>query len=334
MDQVTPDASAPNESIDQLLARINGIVGGTPVAAVPQEEPAPVQPAAPVVAQDADQLRQQAQGDVNTFWPKEPETMYEAGISAASLEEIIAKYLLAIGEATIRAVATQVAMPFKLVEEIIVRMKQEQQLTFIDSQMNDYVCKLTDIGRDRARRYSDFCSYFGAAPVSFSAYIKSVTAQTINDQSPSEEDLARAFSDLLIDPAMMVKLGPAVNSGRGMFLFGYPGNGKTSIAERITAAFGPYVWIPRSISMDRDIVRIFDPMSHVECPIEEGEGLLSNQDFDSRWVRIRRPTIIVGGELTMSQLEIQYNPQTGISCLLYTSPSPRDKRQSRMPSSA
>ena len=76
MDQVTPDASAPNESIDQLLARINGIVGGTPVATVAQEEPVPVQAATPVVAQDDDQLRQQAQGDVNTFWPKEPETMY------------------------------------------------------------------------------------------------------------------------------------------------------------------------------------------------------------------------------------------------------------------
>ena len=314
MDQVTPDAAASNESIDQLLARINGLAGGTPVAGVAQEEPDSIQATAnPVVAQDADQLQEQAQGDVNRFWPKEPETMYESGISAASLEEIIAKFLLAIGEATIRDVAKQVAMPFKLVEEIIVRMKQEQQLTFIDSQMNDYVCKLTDIGRDRARRYSDFCSYFGAAPVAFRDYVKSVNAQTINDQSPSEEDLARAFSDLLIDPKMMVKLGPAVNSGRGMFLFGYPGNGKTSIAERITAAFGPYVWIPRSISMDRDIVRIFDPMSHVECPIEEGEGLLSNLDYDKRWVRIRRPTIIVGGELTMSQLEIQYNPQTGIS---------------------
>ena len=210
MDQVNPSAPAPNESIDQLLARINGMVGGTPVVPVAQEEPAPVQAASPVVAQDDEQLKEQSQGDVNTFWPKEPETMREAGISAASLEEIIAKYLLAIGEATIRSVAKQVAMPFALVEEIVFRMKQEQQLTFIDSQMNDYVCKLTDVGRDRARRYSDFCSYFGAAPVSFNAYIESVTAQTINDQSPSEEDLARAFSDLLIDPKMMVKLGPCL----------------------------------------------------------------------------------------------------------------------------
>jgi len=257
MDQVTPSTPAPNESIDQLLARINGIVGGTPVAPVAPEAPAPSQVAKPVVTQSPAELRQQAEGDKNTFWPKEPETIAEAGISSAAVEEIIMKYLLAIGEATIRSIATQVAMPFAY-------------------------------------------------------YVASVNAQTINDQSPSEEDLNRAFSDLLIDPQMMVKLGPAVNSGRGMFLFGYPGNGKTSIAERITAAFGPYVWIPRSITMDRDIVRVFDPMSHEECPLEEGDGLLS-KDFDKRWVRIRRPTIVVGGELTMEQLEIQYNPQTGIS---------------------
>jgi hypothetical protein len=112
---------------------------------------------------------------------------------------------------------------------------------------------------------------------------------------------------------MMIKLGPAVNSGRGMFLFGFPGNGKTSIAERITAAFGPYVWIPRAITMDRDIVRVFDPMSHIEVPLKEGEGIMSTRNYDQRWVRIRRPTIVVGGELTMEHLEIQYNPQTGIS---------------------
>ena len=178
----------------------------------------------------------------------------------------------------------------------------------------------------------------------FRDYCKSVEAQTINDQNPTREDLDRAFHDLLIDPDMMIRLGPAVNSGRGMFLFGYPGNGKTSIAERITAAFGPYVWIPRAITMDRDIVRVFDPMSHEEVPLERGEGIMAAEDFDRRWVRIKRPTIVVGGELTMEHLEIQYNPATGISeapvqmksntCLLYTSPSPRDLSTSRMPSSA
>lgn len=311
MDQVTSNNSSSGESIDQLLARINGMVEGAPV--VSMDEPAPEQKATSVVVEATADVDARAAADINKFWPSEPKTLAEARVSGSAVEELILKFLLARGEATIREVATQIAMPFALVEEIIVRLKSEQLLGFIDSQMNDYVCKLTDTGRDRGRRASDFCSYFGATPVHFSDYVSSVTAQTITNQSPSEEDLSRAFSDLLIDPKMMIKLGPAVNSGRGMFLFGYPGNGKTSIAERITAAFGPYVWIPRAISMDRDIVRLFDPMSHIECPIEEGEGLLSDQDFDKRWVRIRRPTIVVGGELTMEHLEMQYNPQSGIS---------------------
>ena len=311
MDQVNTDNSVSNESIDQLLDRINGMAGASPRAAEVQQATTPAPQ--PKVVEESSKLDERARLDQNTFWPEEPRSIAESGTSASMMEELIIKYLLARGEATIRDIAAQVAMPYVLVESVVVRLKQEQLLGFIDSQMNDYVCKLTESGRDRGRRYSDYCSYFGSAPVAFSDYVDSVNAQTINDQSPSEEDLNRAFSDLLIDPQMMIKLGPAVNSGRGMFLFGYPGNGKTSIAERITAAFGPYVWIPKAISMDRDIVRVFDPMSHIECPIEDGDGLLSNQNFDKRWVRIRRPTIVVGGELTMEHLEIQYNPQTGIS---------------------
>ena len=311
MDQVNTDNSVSNESIDQLLDRINGMAGASPRAAEVQQAATPAPQ--PKVVEESSKLDERARLDQNTFWPEEPRSIAESGTSASMMEELIIKYLLARGEATIRDIAAQVAMPYVLVESVVVRLKQEQLLGFIDSQMNDYVCKLTESGRDRGRRYSDYCSYFGSAPVAFSDYVDSVNAQTINDQSPSEEDLNRAFSDLLIDPQMMIKLGPAVNSGRGMFLFGYPGNGKTSIAERITAAFGPYVWIPKAISMDRDIVRVFDPMSHIECPIEDDDGLLSNQNFDKRWVRIRRPTIVVGGELTMEHLEIQYNPQTGIS---------------------
>ena len=255
-----------------------------------------------------------ARTDTNTFIPAEPRSFAEAGISSASVEELICKFLLARGEASIRDISEQVCLPFNLVDEIVVRLKAEQVLGYIDqAAMNDYICRLTEMGRNRAQRYSELCSYFGSAPVNFADYVKSVTAQTINDQSPTEEDLERAFSDLLIDPQLMVKLGPAVNSGKGMFLFGYPGNGKTSIAERITAAFGPYVWIPRAIAMDRDIVRLFDPMNHEEAPLEDNDSYLSETNFDKRWVRIKRPTIVVGGELTMEHLEIQYNSQTGIS---------------------
>ncbi len=287
------------------------------VAARTLQDSRPIVPQGQRLPQPSDHMvteKDRSRADTNTFMPMEPTSFAEAGISSASVEELICKFLLARGEASIRDVSDQVCLPFNMVEEIIVKLKAEQVLGYIDqAAMNDYICRLTEMGRDRAQKYSNMCSYFGSAPVNFESYVDSVTAQTINDQNPTEEDLERAFSDLLIDPQLMVKLGPAVNSGKGMFLFGFPGNGKTSIAERITAAFGPYVWMPRAISMDRDIVRLFDPMNHEEAPLEESGSVLTDLSFDKRWVRIKRPTIVVGGELTMEHLEIQYNSQTGIS---------------------
>ena len=287
-----------------------------PVGHELQTAPAPATTPAPTSADEkfACDEADRALADNNTFIPREPTTLEEAKISNALVEEIVCKFLMARGEASIREISEQVCLPFNIIDDIIVRLKSEQVLGYVNqAAMNDYICRLTEMGRDRTQRYSDMCSYFGSAPVSFNDYVDSVTAQTITKQNPSQEDLQRAFSDLLIDPKLMVKLGPAVNSGKGMFLFGYPGNGKTSIAERITAAFGPYVWIPRSITMDRDIVRLFDPMSHEEVPLDDDESLLAATSYDKRWVRIKRPTIVVGGELTMEHLEIQYNSQTGIS---------------------
>ena len=126
------------------------------------------------------------------------------------------------------------------------------------------------------------------------------------------DDLRRAFADLLLDTRIFDRLGPAINSGRGLFLFGPPGNGKTSIAERVTAAFGQEIWLPRAIAVDGEIIRVFDPVTHQEIALESSTGLLDHRMIDRRWVRIRRPTIIAGGELTMSQLEVTINTATGI----------------------
>ena len=169
--------------------------------------------------------------------------------------------------------------------------------------MNDYIYTLTDLGRERARRLAEHCTYFGAAPVSLVDYIASVKAQSLTAQHPSDDDLKQAFSDLLINPRMLARLGPAVNSGRGLFLYGEPGNGKTSIAERVTKAFGQTIWIPRAIGVDGEIIRLFDPSNHEEVPLEASGGLIDYRKIDKRWVRIRRPTIVVGGELTMDNLE-------------------------------
>jgi predicted ATPase with chaperone activity len=148
--------------------------------------------------------------------------------------------------------------------------------------------------------------------VSLKDYIASVQAQSLTCQHPQPEDLRRAFADLLVSERILHRLGPAVNSGRGLFLYGAPGNGKSSIAERITRAFGPTIWIPRALGVDGEIIRLFDPVNHEEVPLASGQGLWDGRKVDRRWVRIRRPTIIAGGELTMSALEVTLNTSTGI----------------------
>jgi predicted ATPase with chaperone activity len=237
-----------------------------------------------------------------------------AGLTDSEVEALALKFLLSRGDATGRDIADQVKLPFVLVDQLLRQMKVDQLLVHRGSApMNDYQYQMSDLGRERARRYSQHCTYFGSAPVSLADYVASVKAQSLTNQHPTADDLYLAFGDLLLSRPMLDRLGPAVNSGRGLFLYGSPGNGKTSIAERVTAAFGKHIWIPRAIGVDGEIIRVFDPVNHVEAPLEPGAGILDQRNIDKRWVRIRRPTIIAAGELTMSALEVTINTSTGIS---------------------
>ena len=303
-------AGATDDKLTGLLERINSITAtassAEQVEQIVQQDEQPevvveVEESAPPVSPEG-------------FMPDEPVSLYDARLNESLVESLIVKYLFARGDATGRDISEQVKLPFIIVEEILRYLKSEQFVYYRDStQMNDYVYQLTDVGRERARRFSRDCTYFGSAPVALPDYIASVTAQSIDEQRCTKDDLSRAFDDLLINPQMFARLGPAVNSGRGMFLYGFPGNGKTSIAERVTGAFGKYIWIPRAIVIDGEIMRMFDPMNHIEAPLDDNGGLLKNSKIDKRWVRIERPTIIAGGELTMSNLEVAMNRETGIS---------------------
>ena len=247
------------------------------------------------------------------FLPTEPTSFREAGLTDSAVESLALKFLLARGDSSGREISAQIKLPFILIDELLRELKNDRLVGHRGAApMNDFVYQLTDFGRERAKRFWNHCTYFGAAPVSLVDYMESVQAQSLTGHRPSAERLREAFADMVLNPRMLDRLGPAVNSGRGLFLYGAPGNGKTSVAERITLAFGQEIWIPRAIGVDGEIIRLFDPAGHEEIPVAACTGVYDQRKIDKRWVRIRRPTIIVGGELTMSSLEVMVNTSTGI----------------------
>ncbi len=290
-----------NRKLDAMLDRIRSLAAAKP--AIEESDAPPAAPAkiAPEVTRPSG------------FIPQEPASFRAAGLNDSLVESLALKHFLAGGDSTGREVADQLKLPFILVDELLRGLKNEQLVTYrAAAPMNDFLYQLTELGRERAKRYWNHCTYFGSAPVSLADYAASVKAQSLAVQPTTCEDLRRAFGDLVLGERMLDRLGPAVNSCRGLFLFGASGNGKTSIAERVTRAFGQEIWIPRAIGIDGEIMRVFDPVLHEELPLEACEGLYEKRKIDRRWVRIRRPTLIVGGELTMSALEVTANMSTGI----------------------
>ncbi len=291
-----PPPQEADAKLDALTDRIRRLTGETPSTA----------------SADAatSSSRQPPSSD---FVPQEPTSFHAAGLNDSLVESLTLKHFLARGDSTGREVADQLKLPFLLIDELLRGLKNDQLVAYrAGTPMNDFLYQLTDLGRERAKRYWNHCTYFGSAPVSLEDYIESVKAQSLAAQPTTAKRLRQAFDDLMLSPRMLERLGPAVNSGRGLFLFGAAGNGKTSIAERVTRAFGQEIWIPRAIGIDGEIMRVFDPVNHDELPLEACEGLYDDRKIDHRWVRIRRPTLIVGGELTMSALEVTTNSSTGI----------------------
>jgi predicted ATPase with chaperone activity len=251
------------------------------------------------------------------FFPDEPVTREQTGLSSAEIESLILKLLLNCGSGTGREISHHIRLPFAIIKGEMLALKTQLLVSYRDgAPMNDYEYVLTDLGIVRARQRADVCTYFGAAPVCMEAYIEAIKKQSIENATPRLADLQRAFADLQLPPAVISQIGQAVNAGRSLFLYGAPGNGKTCIAERIIRAVSEYIWIPKCITITDEIIRLFDPSVHDEVPLVDqsnDDKLLESLKIDRRWVRIRRPTIITGGELTLDMLECKLNPATGIN---------------------
>ena len=251
--------------------------------------------------------------DHSTFVPIEPESLQEAGLTELDVESIILKYLASHGHQQGRQIAKHIKLPFGIIQEILKTLKTQMFITYKSlTAANDYVYELTEPGFQRAQRLNEICSYCGAAPVGFDKYVESVKAQSLRNHRLSEKEVADAFGELFLSRELIAQLGQAVNSGRCMFLYGSSGNGKTSIATRCVDAYDSGIWIPRTLTIGGEIIRLFDPTVHEELPPRKNSSLLKKSVVDERWVRIKRPKVIVGGELTFAQLEIAQNRFTGV----------------------
>ena len=247
------------------------------------------------------------------YRPSEPLKISDTGLPISLIESLLIKRLGVVGLTSGRQLANDLRLPFPILEPIYQTLRQRQIIVHKGSApLNDYLYALTDTGREQARAATEACAYRGPAPVPLVDYVLSVEAQTIRYESPRRAQLQEAFQDITINEKLFEDLGPAINSGAGLFLYGEPGNGKSTIASRITQCFGHEIWIPHAIHEDGQIIKLFDAAYHTPAS-DDHESLLAEAAFDRRWIKVRRPTVVVGGELTMDALEIRHDPNGNVS---------------------
>lgn len=241
------------------------------------------------------------------FVPAQPQTLRDTGLSEGLIETLTLKFLLSRTHATGMEIARQLQLPFKLLEPELRRLKAEQLILHRkSSQMHDYVYELTPTGFDLGRRHNQTSTYFGAAPVPFAMYEAAVRRQRLIGATVTPERLKEILRGLSIQPEFFQQVGQAIRAARALFLFGSPGNGKTTIAERICQAYGPRIWVPRTLLVEGELIRVYDPTVHRVVPIRE------EAPVDHRWVCIHRPTVVAGGELTLQNLELTRLGDTGV----------------------
>jgi len=242
--------------------------------------------------------------EASTFWPKPPETIEETGLIVPVIEDHLIRLLYFAQQATGAELAQQCGVPYVAVQPLIRNLVRDHlfeivgQKTLVEA---GYRYMLAPKGQERASEALTRTWYRGPLPVPLDKYVKAIKAQTIGDLVIRRDALRAAFSDLVISEAFLDRIGPAVNAASSIFMYGAPGNGKTAVAERITMMIGGSIFIPSAIEVDGTVLMLFDELNH--RPIAPTD----DRKYDGRWVRIKRPVVIAGGELTLASLDLIWN---------------------------
>jgi hypothetical protein len=238
--------------------------------------------------------------------PASPKTVRDTGLSLSFVADLIMKHIIFMGEFKLGDVAERVKLPITVVDSVMDVLKRDRMVEVKGGTgyaTVTYTFKISEQGKIRSSELLDICHYAGPAPVTLDAYRTMVEHQTVKSTIISDEEIKAAFSHLILSDGLLKRFGPAICSGKAMFVYGPPGNGKTAIAETIGRVLPDEVYIPYAITVGGQIISMYDPVNHV--PVEADQDA---DDVDQRWVKIRRPVIMTGGELSMRMLDLDFNP--------------------------
>ena len=245
----------------------------------------------------------------NSFTPKEPETIEQSGLNRTFLYEHLTRIIYNKGRVTGLELVDEMKLPYVLIDTLLKELRGQEQVDIAGQRGYgdvNYEYVLTPRGVQAAHDALLKTMYAGPCPVMLDEWIASVKAQTVKNVVVTRRNIREAFQGLVIDESILNMVGPAVNSASSVMLFGFPGNGKTTIAERITHLMGDDIFIPYTIYADGAVIKLYDSIVH-EAPKRE---LPPDTEYDQRWLRISRPVVVTGGELTMEGLGLMYNKES------------------------